>query len=250
MSLRFAVVFEHYDDFVTATELADRVFCECHDWVNDYLPHTRQWLSDHRGARFTWTGIKNDAMSVGVRVHGHFLDGPGLADAASARRAIKYLREVDDALHAIMLIRDRDDQPERRQGLEQARIEHASVLARPVVVIGFAVVERESWVISGFQPIDGDEQTRLDNLRQELGFFPHENSHQLTASKDDTAPRSPKRVLRALTGGVNDRERSCWNDTPLGVLRQRGSENGLVEFLNEVRDRLAPLIGHVPRKSD
>ena len=32
------------------------------------------------------------------------------------------------------------------------------------------------------------------------------------------------------------------------VLRERGTENGLVDYLDEVILRLAPLIGHVPHE--
>lgn len=141
-----------------------------------------------------------------------------------------------------MLVRDQDDQEDRRDGLEQARREDHEGL---VIVVGLAVVEREAWVISGFVPHDEAEQARLDAERQKLGFYPHERSHELTAGKDDTAPRSPKRVLRQLSGGDYDRERHCWNTTPLALLRERGTVNGLVAFLDEVRTRLAPLIGHV-----
>jgi hypothetical protein len=107
------------------------------------------------------------------------------------------------------------------------------------------VVEREAWVISGFEPQDRDEQARLDSEGQALGFYPHERSHELTACKDDTAWRSPKRVMRLLTGGEFERERSCRRDAALARLRERGNENGLVQYLDEVRALLAPLIGHV-----
>ena len=135
---------------------------------------------------------------------------------------------------AILLIRDQDNQPERREGLEQARRE--AKLPLPVVV-GLAVVERECWVISGFDPLDEAEESRLAAERQTLGFDPRMRSEELTACKNDLARRSPKRVLRVLCGGEHDRERRCWRETLIETLRDRGAMNGLGAFLDEVRAR-------------
>ena len=71
-------------------------------------------------------------------------------------------------------------------------------------------------------------------------------SCELTACKNNQAKRSPKRVLQELTAGDPDRERICWQQTPLVTLRERGTENGLTAYLDEVRTKLAPLIGHIP----
>ncbi len=248
MSLRIAVVHEHECDFDTATELADRVLCEAIGWLEECLTGQRHWISTNRlNERLTWTGIKQSAKQALVRAHGHFADGPGFPDAIAARRALEYLLlEFDGELDAVLFIRDQDHQPTRKRGLEQARSEHERSIAKPVIVVGLAVVEREAWVICGFDPQDPSEHVLLDDERQTLGFYPHERSHQLTACKDDTAKRSPKRVLKALTNGEYERERQCWNTTPLALSRERGTENGLVAFLDEVRTRLAPLIGYVP----
>jgi hypothetical protein len=70
-------------------------------------------------------------------------------------------------------------------------------------------------------------------------------SHDLTACKDDQAPHSPKRVLRELCRNDRERERCCWCDTTLSTLRDRGTENGLADYLHEVRVQFAPLIDHV-----
>jgi hypothetical protein len=244
MSHRVAVVAEASADHQTATELADRILLEAiNDWLDeDQLPHQREWLVEVSGEQLTWKRIRKLAEASGIEAEGFFNGEPGLPDARAARRALRYLRASIPELEAVVLIRDQDDQEDRRDGLEQARREDHEGL---VIVVGLAVVEREAWVISGFEPQDADEQTRLDTERQTLGFYPHEQSHELKACKDDTAQRNPKRVLRALTGGDFDRERRCWNNTPLSRLRVRGTENGLVQYLDEVRTRLAPLIGHV-----
>lgn len=247
MSQRFAVVHEAEADFKTATDLADRVLVEAIDWLDeDMLADQREWVGEEPGdRRLTWKGMKQLAREAGIRAHGHFDGKPGLADAAAARRAILYLLRTVPALNAILLIRDQDDEPERRAGLEQVRSHDRSGV---VIVVGLAVVERECWVVSGFEPQDGNEVARLDSERARLGFDPRLRSHDLTACKDDNAIRSPKRVLRQLSGDDRERERRCWTHAPLGVLRERGSENGLAAYLQEIREWLAPLIGHVSQR--
>lgn len=244
MSLRFAVVHEAEADFCTATELADRVLVEAIEWLEqELLAGQREWVGELGGGRrLTWKGIKGFAREAGIRVHGHFDGEPGLPDAAAARRAILYLLKDVPGLNAIALVRDQDDQPERRAGLEQARNQERS---GKVIVLGVAVVERECWVVSGFDPQDEFEASRLESERTTLGFDPRLGSHQLTACKDDRATRSPKRVLGELTRNDPDRQRRCWTDPSLALLRERGAENGLAAYLGEVRERLAPLIGYV-----
>ncbi len=246
MSRRIAVVYEAAADFRTGTELADRALVEAIDWLDaDLITHQREWIGEIAQERLTWTAIPRLAQVARIRTHGHIDGNPLEIDAGAARRAIAYLKAAFDDLDGIVLLRDQDDQPERRLGLEQARSEHHGT---PVILIGLAIVEREAWVLSGFEPRDEAEQSRLDAEQQALGFQPHEQSHQLTACKNNTAPRSPKRVLRQLAGGEHDRERHCWNTTPLALLRERGAENGLAAYLDEVRTRLAPLIGHASQR--
>jgi hypothetical protein len=244
MTLRFAVVHEAEADFQTATELADRALVETFaSWLDDEsVVYQREWVAQEAGGRrLTWKAIRRLAEDAGIEAEGFFDGRPGLADARAARRAILYLRAAFPQLDGIVLIRDQDDQPERRDGLEQARNEHHGQV---VIVVGLAVVERECWVISGFDPQGETESARLEQERKKLGFDPRLRSHELTACKNDLATRSPKRVLRELSGDDRDRERRCWRETALPTLRGRGSENGLAAYLEEVRERLAGLIGH------
>jgi hypothetical protein len=244
MSHRFAVVAEAPADHRTATELADRTLIEAvNGWLDEHqLPHQREWVQAVAGEPLLWKRIRKLAEAAGIEAEGFFNGEPGLPDARAARRALRYLRATVPDLEAVVLIRDQDDQTDRRKGLDQARDEDHEGL---VIVIGLAVVEREAWVLAGFEPQDDAERERLNAERQTLGFQPHEKSHELTACKDDTARGSPKRVLGVLTGGVYERERRCWAETPLARLWERGTENGLKQYLDEVRSRLAPLIGHV-----
>jgi hypothetical protein len=243
MSLQFAVVHEAGADFQIATQLADRVLCDSIPWLDeDLLPDQRTWIAEAPdGERLTWTRIKKSAPDEGFRVHGRFDEGePALPDARAARRAIRYLRRKLPRLDAIVLIRDQDDKPQRRDGLEQARREDRSKLP---IVVGFAVVERECWILSGYEPEDDDETARLRAESSRLGLDPRHRNHDLTPGKDEE-PRGPKCVLRTLSTGDPDRERRCWRETPLKTLRERGIENGLAAYLDEVQSRLAPLMGH------
>ena len=240
MTRRIAVVHEARADFEDATLLADRVLLESIDWLEeDLLPTQREWVSHHSaGLRLKWTNIDDLARAAGIRARGHFEGEPGRPDAATARRAILFLLNEYPDLQAIVLIRDQDDQPERRTGLDQAR----QVTRRVPIVVGLAVVEREAWIISGFDPRDEHESARLSQERATLGFDPRLRSHELTACKDDQAKRSPKRVLRELSSSILDREKSCLVETSLETLRERGSENGLRTYVDEVHDQLRPLI--------
>jgi hypothetical protein len=240
---RFAVVYEASADFQTATELADRVLVESIDWMEAHLlDHQRSWIREWGGQPLTWTRIGRSARDAGIRAKGHFDGEPALEHAQAARRAIRYLREAVPELAGILLIRDQDDKPERRLGFEQARRE---AKLPPAIIVGLAVVEREAWVISGFEPEGEAEEAVLATERQRLGFDPRMRSEQLTDHKADTAPRSPKHVLRELCRGDHERECRCWSVTPLETLRRRGANNGLGAFLDEVRSELAVLIGRV-----
>jgi hypothetical protein len=240
---RFFVVYEAPADFTTATELADRVLYAEIPWLDSdetLLDSQRQWNGeDQPGEPLKWTSIPDRAQELGIRVHGHFNGEPGLADAKAARRAIAYVLRRHETVDAILLIRDRDDEAERRRGLEQARA-WGSSLTR--IVIGLAIPERECWVLSGFEPKDDAEREKLDEEIRHLGFHPCRESHQLTACKDDQAKRSPKRVHAKLIGRDRDRDRECWKVTALSVLAERGADNGLRDYLDEVRNILVSLI--------
>jgi hypothetical protein len=110
-----------------------------------------------------------------------------------------------------------------------------------VIVVGLAIVERECWVVSGFEPQDEGELSRLETERKRLGFDPRLRNHELTACKNDQAVHRPKRVLGELTGYNRDRQRRCWKEVSLNLLQERGGQNGLATYLHEVRDLLAPL---------
>jgi hypothetical protein len=244
VSKAFIVVYEAPADFTTATEIADRVLINEISWLDEgLLDSQRLWVAkDDSGNPLSWKSIGKLAKKQGIVVRGHFDGKPGLPDAAAARRAIQLILRCFSSVDAILLIRDADDQPERRQGLEQARSASSAVAPQPAIVIGVAVVERESWVISGFNPENANERQSLEGERQKLGFNPCDYSHQLTACKDDQAKKSPKRVLAIITNSDCERQRRCWLETNLSLLETRGKSNGLAAFLDEIKHTLVPLL--------
>ena len=241
MTRKFAVICEAAADFQTATELADRVIVDEVAWLeSDAVEYQRSWLNaTPAGEPLIWAGLGGAARAAGIRARGHFNGEAGLADAKAARRAILFAQRTIDDLSAVVLIRDQDNEPQRRLGLEQARQEPHPV----TIVVGLSVPEREAWVICGFDPECEAEIELLADERQRTGGDPRLHSHKLAAGGPDTAERSPKRVLQSLTRGDRDRERRCWRETPLDTLAGRGRDNGLADYLEEVRARLAPLIG-------
>ena len=96
-----------------------------------------------------------------------------------------------------------------------------------------------------FDPENEDEKQLLGEEQQRLGVNPCQRSHELTAGKSDIALRSPKRVLKVLTADNWERQRRCWKATALQVLWERGEDNGLVDYLEEIKTHLVPTItGH------
>ncbi|HCS52254.1 hypothetical protein [Rubinisphaera sp.] len=234
-----AIVCEAPADFLISSELADRVVLNEVEWLEiGLLDSQRTWIRESNGTELLWKHIKSLARPLGIKIHGHFGGEPGQPDASIARRAILLLRRLFDP-DAIMLIRDADNQAERLKGLNQARDHFGD---EPKIVIGVADPEREAWVIAGFDPSDETEQKLLESERQNLGFDPRTRSHELTATNDDQAKKSPKRVLKVLTCDSVERENPCWQETELTTLESNGRSNGLCPFLAEVKQHLVPLI--------
>jgi hypothetical protein len=248
--MRLVAFCEARADFEVAADLVDRVLRDRGpDWVTDTLDAApdaiRSWHGDGDGrAFFVLRDLTKYVDALNVRVpHGHFSGKPGAADAVMGRTALAIVRalvkqgaEVD----AVLVIRDLDDQPARRTGLEEARDE-AQHWAPFRIVVGCANPKREAWVLCGFEPETPDEHRHLADLRRELGFQPHTHAHQLDA-KNEQAKRSAKRVLHILTGGDREREQRCWNEAPLDGLRDRGAGCGLGDYLDEIERHILPLL--------
>jgi hypothetical protein len=235
------VVCEARADFHTSSELADRVFCETIDWIEAEMLdiyRVHEGLAPEQPF-VTWRDVKALSKEAGIRPRG-FIDGQQAElDARQAQRAIRLVESRWPGVGGILLIRDDDRQTNHRAGLEQARDESPRSAS---IVIGLAHTKRECWVLAGFEPCDDRETALLAMVRQELGFDPRLHAHQLTAVHDQDK-RSAKRVLGHLVGGDLDREAACWRRTGLDVLKERGTETGLTDYLTEVEERLVPMLG-------
>jgi hypothetical protein len=237
VTLSIAVVCEAPPDQRTGCDLADRVVCDEVEWIEpDLLDHLRQWRGRETGETcLMWRTVARLASTVMIPLQS-FGGEPAAPDAHAARKAIWLLHHAADRPDAVVLLRDDDGQTDRRAGLEQAR--RFTRFSTPII-IGVARVKRECWVLAGFDPKDDDERSRLEGLRNELGFDPREHSERLTA-KHEQDKRSAKRVLRVLVGDEPRREEECWQTANLEALTNRGQGCGLSAYLDEVRQRLVP----------
>jgi hypothetical protein len=237
-------------DFQMTRDLVDRVLANTAQWVADMVTDhpeaVRTWRPDGAGRDyFDLHCLVAYAKRLEIRLpQGHFDGQPALDSARMARNAFviaAVLNEAGAAIDGVVLVSDLDAEPRaRRAGLAQGRAFAERVMAFRVV-IGAPNIAREAWVLVGFDPANDEEQRRLDELRTDLGFRPNHESHRLD-SNDEGAKHSPKRVLRILTDADADREASCWRDTSLQTLHERGEHNGLRDFLVEIREHLVPLL--------
>jgi hypothetical protein len=240
MAPSFMVVCEARADFLISSQLADRVLCESIDWIEpemlDY--HRRYDGLSHDEPFLTWSDAKDLAKEVRILPRGFIGGEPADLDAEQARRAPALIEARWPTVEGVLLIRDDDRQKDRRRGLDQAR---AAARLHERIVIGLAHTKRECWVLAGFEPRDDQERALHAEIRQELGFDPCLQPEQLTAIHDHDK-RSAKRVLKHLVQGDPDREAACWRHAPLALLRDRGGQTGLREYLQEIQERLVPVL--------
>lgn len=244
--LEFVVVAEAEADARLVCDLADRIFLEDGpDWIDeDLLPNLRNWSGFDDPIYTRWPAIKTAMREHYARPHylGYVQGKPQRAACAESRKAILLAidRQKTRSIHALILAKDLDSQPERREGMRQARDERQEGL---VVVLAIPNPKREAWALNGFVCNGTEEEQRLDLIRQELGFDPCKEAHRLRYSSNTSRPeRDPKMILRRLTDRNSEREERCWKETSLAELQKRGEQTYLKDFLAEVGERLLPLL--------
>ena len=253
----FIVIVESGADARTATKLAERILVEKVDCLeDDNLQYFFQWSGLQHGTQHScWTDIDkiiNEAKRQKTfkkfpKIRGHFRDGvPFKADGATSYKFLTLVRLLQKTrkIKAVLLIRDLDDQPERREGIEQARLKDSERETPLEIVIGTAYRMREAWVLNGFIPSNQGEKQILQEIKTLLQFDPCTESHRLrsTSWEEPDRIRNPKVVLEKLTGGNMEREQQCWEDTSLEHLRERGIHTGLAAYICEVEQRLIKII--------
>ena len=86
MAFSFVAVCEARNDFLTASELADRVFCECVDWIEPEILEALRGYAGLPGNEpfLTWRQVKAMARESLLLPRG-LIDGrPGDLDCASS----------------------------------------------------------------------------------------------------------------------------------------------------------------------
>ncbi|MEM9116802.1 MAG: hypothetical protein AAGD09_02850 [Cyanobacteria bacterium P01_F01_bin.56] len=248
----FIIVAESSADVAVATTLVERLLIQNIDWLDDEnLQHLLVWSGlDSTGCSF-WKDLNQIQQQFernGFRIPrylGHGKSGKKRADGAAAMKVLNLVRllQKDRQIDAVFLIRDLDDQSERKEGLRQARLENIDREPKLAIVIGAANPKREAWVLNGFVPIDDNEAKILQKLKQRLSFDPCEEAERLREKSSDgpVRIRNSKFVLNLLTQGNLEREQQCWQETNLELLKKRGSETGIVDFFDEVLEMIVPL---------
>jgi hypothetical protein len=250
--IRLLAFCEAAGDFEVGACLADRIFREEGPvWLRELLEHApleerREWTGARERETFTpWSAVGDLATKLGVRPPPGFFDGkPAGMDERAARKALaiaRHLRKGKVPIDGVLLLRDGDSKPERRESLDRARMQAAAIDPGIVVVIGLPQHEREAWLLAGFEPLDDDERRLVEEIRTEVGFDPRTRAHHLDAIHD-ADKRSCKRVLGKLTRDDPEREVACYTATPLSTLRERGVGSGLAAFLDEISKHLLPLL--------
>jgi len=252
--LEFVVIVESSVDAEIATKLAERVLVEKIDWLeDDQLQHLFRWSGLQENTKHScWKDIRNiieRAKEAGLHIpkfRGHSKSGAIKADGAASIKILNLVRLLpkNRKIKAILFIRDLDNQPERREGIEQARLEHLERQPKLEIIMGMADRMREAWVLNGFNPSNPKEIQTLEKITIQLSFNPCEESHRLRSNsrEEPERVRNPKVVLEELTGNDKPREQQCWEETSLKLLRQRGSNTGLAAYLQEIEQRLVPII--------
>ena len=247
----FIIVVESRADFQIASELANRIFAEQIHWIEEYLADTFKWRGLEEHMNFScWRDInkiKAAAEARGIRLPRVLGSSqPRKADGAAAIKVLQLVTQLQKVrpISAVVFIRDLDNQPERRVGLAQAQSEYAQRASTLAIVIGTADTKREAWVLNGFVALDEAEESVLAQLRQQLSFDPTTEAHRLREItwQEPDRMRNVKVVLNLLTQDNGERERHCWQHTPLNLLRARGIHTGLTAYMSEVLERFVPLL--------
>ena len=251
--IEFVVIVESSADARTATKLADRILVQKIDLLApEILQHHFQWSGLEAGTENScWKNIDEITKRLSdkfkfptIRSNGKFKsDGQSANKIMKLISSLQYKQKRD--IKAVIFMRDLDNQPQRREHIEQARLEQIDPQPKLAIIIGTPDRMREAWVLNGFIPSNQQEKQILQEITTELTFNPCEESHRLR-SNSLTEPdrlRNPKVVVEKLTGGKMEREQQCWEETSLEYLRKNGVHTGLTAYINEIEERLIPILG-------
>lgn len=235
---------EDGDHFRVATRLVKDAAVREHHWLDGIVESCIEWCGLSEGE--SWHALSKaelydispyTAEGVTIRPLGFIGTERQLPEAGMWRKVLLQFCHAKPRPDVVVLVRDSDGKADRRLGLEQVR----RLLQWPFpVVFGLADPEIEAWLVCGFEPMNADEGKRLDELCRELSFNPIQQSHRLT-SRPNAARTDAKRVLKRLCGTLEEREDVGLSNR--SRLLERGTHNGLADFMNEVETIVVPLLG-------
>lgn len=245
-TVQVAVAAEDWGHYRAATRLADRVIAGKIEWIRDHLADettresVRRWGIAERER--PWTRLKDAyraAKDRGLPCFGHFDGRPGEPDAAMFRAQLLLFQDEQNKgarIDAVLLVRDVDDDTRRVGGARQAL-----ALRWPFpVIIALARPEIEAWLVAGFVRRTEECGRRLDEDRRRLGFSAPEQPHRLTSKRQGVSDLDAKDTIARLCDGDRNRESLCLEES-LDLLRRRGAECGLADYLADVEAHLVPL---------
>lgn len=243
-SVRVGIACEDNGHFAVATRLVDDTLIVAHAWMDDIIASCRSWHGLREGEHwykydpadaYDLRAIEVDGQRIAPQ--GHIAGAPLKPEAAMWRKVLLLFCHAAPRPDVVILVRDLDGYPDRRDGLNQVR----NGLPWPFkIVAATAQPEIEAWRVSGFVPATARERGILTQVRSDLSFDPTTESHRLTSHPNDAATDA-KRVLDLLCDSNQERHDACLVD--LSLLCSRGATNGVRAFLDEVDEHIVPLFG-------
>ena len=236
-------------DADVVSTLADRALLKkAPNWLADNLDTYRHWTGLEAGTLFTkQSHVHKTAKKLGLtfRYLGHTPDGAKKRNAAAALKVLQMARKLaveGRPVKAVLYQQDADAAPDvRQQGLAQARAQHGD---KTLLVTAEPNPKIEAWVLHGFEADGPVEAARLAAIRKELKLDPITEPHRLRGrTKNDQAQRDIKNVLDHLTDGSPERQKRCWNETPLTTLGAADRGTKLQDFLDQVEGPLLERLG-------
>jgi hypothetical protein len=163
-------------------------------------------------------------------------------DAIWTLKALRLAEKV--APLAVVVTRDMDHQPERKDGLQQgldvfiAEQRRKEVKPTPVV-LGWQDRYRETWLLAAFIAQNDIEETQLKTEQKSVtGVDLQKEPYRLRRAPGES--RCAKDIWQRLSNFDETRADACWEATPLEILRINGSGCGLSAYLLEVEKNLLP----------
>ncbi len=230
------VVLEGSSDLLVVRGFAERALLEA---TPDFVPSFFVWrgLEIHQ-PYLLWRDVDIELKQRRItQLYGKFDGLKGSPYAFRTRHALLLAHHANPL--AVVLVCDADNQPERLLGLQQARDSHFA--KQYPVLVAVANPCREAWLVCAFVPQNDADRMLLETLQQELFFHPCQQPERLNTQAGHI--RDAKTVLNRLTNGLPEREDQILELAIFSHLEQHGQTCGLAAFLEEVRSKLAPLLG-------